>query len=170
MKIITRFAIILALFATLGLNSALAITDKILEQKAIQQTKSVDGVIQIAISEKGFNQFFLNVADEQFKEYVKSMTVKIYDGYAEVTAVTQKPIATTLFVRFSLTVKNGKLYPKFLKTRYGRFPTPDFLMNFFIGKLIDQNPQDFQSTGISLSGEKWQSIYFKKGEVTAKFK
>ena len=171
MKKINRSAVIFALFAIICLNSAQAATDKIPEQMGtIQKTVDADGVTRMIIFEKDFDRLFIDVVNGQLKGYIKSATVKIFDGYAEVTAVAQKPITATLFVRASITAENGKLYPKFLKMRYGFMPVPAFLMNFFVGKLVGQNFQNFQSVGVKIPGVDWQSVDFKEGKATVKFK
>lgn len=168
---ITRSAAIIALFAIIGLNLARAATDNILGQDGtIQKIVSDGGVTQMIIFEKDFDRLLTDVANGQLKGYIKSGTVKIYDGYAEVTAVAQKPITAKFFVRASITAENGKLYPKFLKMRYGFLPVPAFLMNFFIGKLAGQNYQNFQKVGVKIPGVEWQSVDFKKGQVIVEFK
>ncbi len=140
------------------------------QAEAIQQTVSEEGVIQMTIFDKDFNQLFAEAVSGQLKGYVKSGAVEIYDGYAEVTAIAQKPISVKIFARVSITARDGNLYPKFLKTRYGFMPVPDFLMNFFISKLVGQNYQNFQKTGVKIPETEWQSIDFKKGQAIVKFK
>ncbi len=103
----------------------------------------------------------------QLKGYIESGAVKIYDGYAEATVIAQKPITVKIFARVSITAQNGKLYPKFLKTRYGFMPVPSFLMNFFISKLSNQG---FQKYGVETPGIEWQLVDFKKGQAIVKFK
>jgi len=136
----------------------------------MQETVSADGVTQVVAFEKDLDRLLLDAINGQLKGYIKSATVKIYDGYLEVTAIAQKPITATLFIRASITAENGKLYPKFLKMRYGFLPIPVFLMNFLVGKLVGQNSQNFQSAGVEISGLEWQSVDFKEGKATVKFK
>lgn len=169
MKSIICFTIVAV--AILGLNFAQAATNKVGNpQGTIQETVSADGITKMVVSENDLNQFAKEMVDTQLKGFIKSASVKIFDGYAEVTAVAQKPITATLFVRAEINAANNKLYPKILKMRYGFFPVPNFLMNFFIGKLVGQNSQNFQSTGVETPGLEWRSVDFKNGEVTIEFK
>ncbi len=171
MRNITCSVAIVSLFVVAGLTFAQAATDKPSGQNGtIQETIDADGATQMVIFESDFNRLFIDEINGPLKGYIKSATVKIYGGYVEVTAVAQKPITATLFVRASITAENGKLYPKFLKMRYGFLPIPGFLMNFFIGRLAGQNSQNFQSDGVLIPGVDWQSVVFQEGQATVKFK
>ena len=136
----------------------------------IPETVSAEGITTMVVSENDLNQFSQEMIDGQLKGFIKSASVKIFDGYVEVTAVAQKPITATIFVRAEINVANNKLYPKILKMRYGFLPIPSFWINFFIGKLVGQNSQNFQSTGVSTPGIEWQSVDFKTGVATVLFK
>ena len=155
----------------IGTSFTRAAADKPLGQNGtIQETVDADGVTQMVIFESDFNRLFVDEINGPLNGYIKSATVKIYDGYVEVTAVAQKPITATLFVRASINAENGKLYPKFLKMRYGFLPIPSFLMNFFIGRLAGQNAQNFQGDGVKIPGVDWQSVVFQSGKATVRFK
>ncbi|MDO8524648.1 MAG: hypothetical protein Q7R99_03395 [bacterium] len=162
MKNIICFAIVVVLFTIIGFNLAWAAT--------IQQTVSADGAIQMTIYEKDFDQLLTDAVNGQLKGYIKSGAVKIYDGYAETIFIAQKPITAKIFARVSITAQNGKLYPKFLKMRYGFMPVPSFLINFFISKLAGQSYQNFQKYGVETPGIEWQLVDFKKDKATVKFK
>jgi len=167
MKKITYFTtMIVVMFFTLGLNFAWAATKV---QGTIQETVDANGITKMVVSENDLNQFAEGMINGPLTGYIKSASVKIFDGYVEVTAVVQKPITATLFVRAEINVENNKLYPKILKMRYGFLPVPNFLINFFIGRLVGQNSQNFQNTGVETPGIEWHSVDFKNGEVTILF-
>ncbi len=171
MKNIARFTAIIFTLSVLGLSFAEAAVPKVAEEQGtIQTTVDADGVTQMVIYESDFNRLFLDAVAGSLSGYIKSATVKIFDGYVEVTAVATRPITATLFVRASITAKDGKLYPKFLKMYYGFLPIPAFLMNFFVGKLAGQDFRNFQSTGVQIPGVDWQSVVFGKGKATVRFK
>ncbi|MGC9611224.1 MAG: hypothetical protein ABSE68_03360 [Minisyncoccia bacterium] len=172
MKSITRFtAVIVFMFSALGLNFAMALANNVQKpQGTIQETVSADGITKMVVFENDLNQFAQEMIDGQLKGFIKSASVKIFDGFAEVTAITQKPFVMTLFVRVQIDAANNKLYPKILKMRYGFFPIPSFLVNFLIGKLVGQNSQNFQSTGVETPGIEWRLVDFKTGKATVEFK
>ena len=159
--------VVIIIFSIIGLNFASAETNQI---KIPQGTINADGITKLVISENDFNQLAQEVIAGQLNGIVKSASIKIFDGYAEVAMVTQKPIKATLFVRGQVNVANNKLYPKILKMRYGFMPVPNFIINFLIGKVAGQNSQNFQSNGIETPGVEWRSVDFKKGEATIEFK
>ncbi|MCX6789482.1 MAG: hypothetical protein NTZ42_02630 [Candidatus Gribaldobacteria bacterium] len=172
MKNIRYFVGAVVLLAIGGFNLARAATlaDTLRQDEAIQQTVSEDGSIQMMIFEKDFDQLFADAANGQLKGYIKGGTVKVYDGYAEAVVVALKPITAKIFARVAITARDGKLYPKFLKTRYGFMPVPAFVMNFLISKLAGQDYQNFQKTGVEIPGTEWQLVDFKKGQAIVKFK
>lgn len=159
---IVCFAVTVVLLAIAGFSWARAAT--------IQQAVNEEGVVQMTIFEKDFDQLFADAANGQLKGYIKSGAVKIYDGYAEAVVIAQRPIGAKIFARVLIIARDGKLYPKFLKTRYGFMPVPAFVTNFFISKLIGQDYQNFQKTGVKIPGTEWQMVDFKKGQAVVKFK
>ncbi len=154
----------IVIFCALGFNLSSAATG------TMQETINTDGITKMVLYENDLNQFSQEMIDGPLKGLVKNASVKIFDGYAEVTAVVQKPITATLFVRAQINVQNNKLYPKILSMHYGFLPIPSFLINFFIGKLVGQNSQNFQSVGVSTPGIEWQSVDFKNGVATIEFR
>ena len=172
MKKINRFIIvaIILFFAAVFNFARAAVAGAGNPQGIIQETTDANGITKMIVSENGLNQFAQEIIKSQLKGYIKSASVKIFDGYVEVTAVAQNPIPATLFVRAQINVANGNLYPKILKMNYGFFPIPNFLMNFFIGMIVGQNSQNFQSTGVEIPGIEWHSVVFKNGQVTVEFK
>lgn len=137
---------------------------------AIQKTIDADGVTQMVIFESDFNQMLQATAEGQLKDFVRNASVKIYDGYFEVTAITRKPMTATLFIRATVSAADNKLYPKFIKIRYGFMPIPSFLVNFLISKIAKQDYKNFQTAGVAIPGVEWRSIEFKEGKAMAKFK
>jgi hypothetical protein len=171
MRNITCFtAVAVIIFSALGLSFTRAANNVQKPQGTIQETVSADGITKLIVFENDLDQFSREMIDGQLKGFIKSASVKIFDGFVEVTAITQKPITATLFVRAQIDVANNKLYPKILKMRYGFFPIPNFLMNFLIGKLVGQNSQNFQSVGVETPGIEWRSVDFKTGKATIEFK
>jgi hypothetical protein len=171
MKNVTRFISAIAIAVLVGPFFVQAAGDRVIKAPGtIQETLSADGITKMVVFENDLNRFAEEMIAGPLKDYVKSASVKTFDGFAEVTAVTQKPITATLFVRAEITAANNRLYPKILKMHYGFFPVPSFLMNFLIGKLVGQNSQNFQSGGVETPGLEWKSVDFKEGQVTVKFK
>ena len=158
--------LVIFIFSVVGLNFVRASS----AEDALKGTVDVNGITTIVVSDNDLNQLALPLINGSLKGYVKSMTVKIFDGYAEVTAITEKPITATLFIRVQAKVANNKLYPKILAMHYGFLPIPNFLINFLVGRIIGQNSENFQSNGIEVPGIEWHSVVLTKGEATVLFK
>jgi len=162
---------VVIILSAVGLNFTQAAVNKVENsQGTVQKTVDANGVTKIVLFENNINQFAKEIIDSQLKGFIKTASIKILDGYAEITAVAQKPITATLFIRVQINVANNKLYPKILKMRYGFLPIPNFLIYFLIGKLIGQNSQNFQSIGVEIPGVEWRSVDLKNGEATIEFK
>lgn len=167
MKNISHFIAVIIIFSVIECNFAFAM-DTVQPQQTSQETGDAR-TIKMTVYEDDFNRLAEKATGNQLRGLIKNATVRIFDGFVEVTAVAQKPIIATLFVRAQINVANNKLYPKILKTRYGFLPIPNFLMNFLIGKLVGQNSQNFQDTGVEMIGIEWRSVDFQNGKATIEF-